>query len=166
LYVKSVLEKALHAARQRQNLDAIRLWHQQHSSQPQSICIRLGCDVNRQLALSQANDTLTVKRMEEALERRTGEQSSDGVTDETVLQAKSMSDLALKPKLGSVGTTLETSAKRNLDIYLGKGNREPPFGRVPKQAKLEVVDFQAGMQFVLAGNRFQKAGTHSSSFFF
>jgi hypothetical protein len=70
LYLKSVLEKALHAARQRQGLDAIRLWHTQHSSQPPAIGLRLGCDVNRQLALARANDTLAVKRMEEALERR------------------------------------------------------------------------------------------------
>jgi hypothetical protein len=42
LYLKSVLEKALHAARQRQNLDALRLWHMQHSSQPSAIGIRLG----------------------------------------------------------------------------------------------------------------------------
>jgi hypothetical protein len=176
LYLKSVLEKALHAARQRQNLDALRLWHVQHSSQPSAIGIRLGCDVNRQLALAQANDTLTVKRMEEALERRSrpatgsggepnGISDDDGVTDEVFLNATSMADLALRPKLGSIIPTLETSAKRNMDVYLN-GSREPPFGRVPKVARIELVDFQAGMQFVLPGNRHQKAGTHSSSFFF
>jgi hypothetical protein len=170
------LEKALHAARQRQGLDAIRLWHMQHSSQPPAIGLRLGCDVNRQLALARANETLAVKRMEEALERlrrpaaaSSGEPNSssgdDGVTDEIFLNAASMADLALQPKLGNIGTTLETSAKRNMDAYL-TGSREPPFGRVPKVARIELVDFQTGMQFVLPGNRYQKAGTHSSSFFF
>lgn len=165
LYLKSVLEKALYAARQRQNLDAIRLWHQQHSSQPPEISLRLGCDVNRQLALAQANDTLAVKRMEAALERRQDSESTDEVTDETMMTATSMSDLALKPKLSSAQTDLEASAKRKLDLFRGQGSREPPFGRVPKEAKIEIEDFQTGMQFV-EPNRFQKAGTYSSSFFF
>lgn len=77
-----------------------------------------------------------------------------------------MSDLALRPKLGKTVVQAEIEGKRNFEIYGGKDSREPPLGRVPKFAKLEVVDFQNGMNFVRPGRRRHQAATVSSSFFF
>lgn len=169
IYLRSVLEKALHCARQRQNLDGIRLWHQQFApsaSAKPALSIRLGCDVDRQVAQAAGNAAMTCKRMEEALERQSDVPSSDrALNDDTLVRASSMSDLALRPKMGKAVAEAEVEGKRNFDIYGGKESEEPPFGRVPKLAKLEVIDFQTGMSFARPGGHHQ-ASTLSSSFFF
>lgn len=150
-YLKGILKNALHSARSRQNFDGTRIWYQQRmaarssSGEKPEFGIRLGCDVNRQLALSQANAAMTSKRMEEALSRRKHQPTE--IKDETLDAATSMSDLATMPKVESAVATLESVGKRNLDIYGGKDSAEPPFGRVAKTPRLEVADFVAGMQF-------------------
>jgi len=67
IYIKDILSKALECARQRENLDGIRLWHMQHQrnseDEPPPMGLRLGCDVSRQIALAEENAALTVKRM-------------------------------------------------------------------------------------------------------
>jgi hypothetical protein len=169
IYIRSVLEKALHCARQRQNLDGIRLWHQQYTSQTAekpALSLRLGCDVERQVAQSIGNAAMTCKRMEEALERQSDiPEASRAISDDSLKTASSMSELALLPKLGRAITDAEVEGKRSFDIYNGRNAHEPPFGRVPKMAKLEVVDFQTGMNFVRPGRR-HHASTLSSSFFY
>lgn len=174
LYLKSVLEKALHCARQRQNLDGVRLWHQQvmpnsvpdstsasagasshnssssSSSPPQPpLSLRLGCDVSRQLARVAGNSALICKRMEEALERQEGVPARDRLlTTATMSHAQSMSDLALRPLLAKGVHDADLESKRRFEVLGGKETlSEPLLGRVPKKAKLEVVDFQLGMRF-------------------
>jgi len=166
IYLKSVLEKALHCSRQRQNLDGIRLWHQQlvPGSKPH-LSVRLGCDVSRQIAQAAGNAAMTSKRMEEALERQTAVASKERVLDEdTLSKATSMSELALRPKLAKGAEDADYEAKRSFETFGGKEASEPPLGRVPKKARLEVVDFQLGMNFVKPGR--QRAGTMSASFSF
>jgi hypothetical protein len=169
IYLKSVLEKALYCARQRQNLDGIRLWHQQFApgaSEKPALSLRLGCDVDRQVAQAAGNAAMTCKRMEEALERQSDVPTRYRVlNEETLASATSMSDLALRPKLGKAVAEADGEGKRSFEIYGGKESGEPPFGRVPKIAKLEVVDFQTGMNFTQRGRRHQ-ASTLSSSFFY
>jgi hypothetical protein len=169
IYIRSVLEKALHCARQRQNLDGIRLWHQQytaHTAEKPALSLRLGCDVERQVAQSIGNAAMTCKRMEEALERQSDiPEAYRAITDDSLKTASSMYELALLPKLGRAITDAEVEGKRNFDLYNGRNAHEPPFGRVPKMAKIEVVDFQTGMNFVRPGRR-HHASTLSSSFFY
>jgi hypothetical protein len=166
IYLKSVLEKALFCARQRQNIDGIRLWHQQSvpGAKP-PLSLRLGCDVSRQAAQAAGNAAMTCKRMEEALGRQSDVPAGDRVLNEkTMSNAKSMSDLALRPLLARGADSADYQAKRSFEVYGGKGSSDPPLGRVPKQAKLEVVDFQMGMN--LAGSGRHRAGPLSSSFTF
>lgn len=169
IYIKDVLEKALHCARQRQNLDGVRLWQQQLAggSNKPALSLRLGCDVNRQIALAQGNAAMTCKRMEEALRRETKIPDKEReISQETLSKATSMADLAIRPKLGKAIEEAEAHGKRSFDVFGGKDSQDPPFGRVPKQAKLEVVDFQTGMKFSSNTRRRQRASTMSSSFFF
>ena len=166
IYLKSVLEKALHCARQRQNVDGIRLWHQQlvPGSKP-PLSLRLGCDVTRQISQALGNAAMTCKRMEEALSRQSGMPADYGaLNEETLSNAQSMSDLALRPKLAKGAENADFEAKRSFEVYGGKHSLEPPLGRVPKQAKLEVVDFQMGMNLAIPGRH--RASTAASSFFF
>ena len=172
IYIKSVLEKALHCARQRQNLDGSRLWYQQFTKPGEAkpaLSLRLGCDVERQLALVAGNAAMTCKRMEEARERQSNVPKRDVVfSHATLSQATSMSDLALRPKLGHAMQDADLTGKRYFEIYGGKNTKnEPPLGRLAKVAKLEVVDFQTGMAFSPSkrGRRHQ-AATTSSSFSF
>jgi hypothetical protein len=172
IYLKSVLEKALHCARQRQNLDGTRLWYQQYTKPGEAkpaLSLRLGCDLERQLAQVAGNAAMTCKRMEEARERQSNIPMRDIVfSNETLSQATSMSDLALRPKLGHAVQDADAAGKRHFEVYGGKHARtEPPLGRVAKMAKLEVVDFQTGMAFAPSkrGRRHQ-AATTSSSFLF
>jgi len=174
LYIKSILEKAVYCGRQRLNLDGIRLWHQQLTPTPTdespkpALGLCLGCDVTRQVARAAGNAALASKRMEEALERQVGvPPHARIINEETLTGASSLSELALRPKLAEGAHRADLEAQRNFEIYGGKDAREPPLGRVPKRAKLEVVDFQLGMQ--LAGRtskRRRRAFTQSSSFAF
>jgi hypothetical protein len=169
IYLKAVLEKALHCARQRQNLDGSRLWYEQYTKPGESkpaLSLRLGCDVQRQMAQVAGNAAMTCKRMEEARVRQSNIPTRDVVfSSETLSQATSMSDLALRPKLGHAVEDADVAGKRHFEIYGGKNSRnEPPLGRVAKMAKLEVVDFQTGMAFAPSkrGRRHQAATTASS----
>jgi len=180
LYLKSVLEKALHCARQRQNVDGIRLWHQQYtptfpssssSSSPQHhrpppLSLRLGCDVQRQVAQAAGNAAATCQRMEEALERQATRVSERDrvLNQETLAAVGSMAEASLRPKLAQAVPAADQEAKRNFDVHGGRDAENPPFGRLPKKAKLEVIDFQKGMGFVRPGRRRLRAATYSSSF--
>lgn len=169
-YLKGILAKALVCARQRQNLDGIRLWHQQHkteeNSTPPALSLRLGCDVPRQAARAAANAAMTCKRMEQALERQHVPTTNRTLNDETLLQATSMTDLALRPQLSKGVETADYTAKRSLETYGGKeaSSSEPPLGRVPKQAKLEVADFVMGSNFTSRIRH--RAGPASATMFF
>jgi hypothetical protein len=175
VYLKGILEKAIQCARQRQNLDGIRLWHQQYAAlstgkessssgkdkskdknadkrKKPPLSLRLGCDVSRQVSQSQGNAAMTVKRMEEALERQTGVPSRARVLmDETLLEATSMGDLAWRPLLKEGAQKAEYDAKRCYEIYGGKEAKEPPLGRVPKKARLAVEDFVMGSKLTTDG---------------
>jgi hypothetical protein len=106
--------------------------------------------------------------MEEALEREEGVASRDRIlSDATLLRASSMSEIALRPKLANGPGAADREAKRQLEIYGGKhALDETPLGRVPKQARLEVSDFQLGMQLVPGHSRRHRATTFSASFAF
>ena len=170
IYLKTVLEKGVHSARQRQNLDGVRLWHQQHSSsagtEKPALYLQLGCDVTRQLAQAAGSAAMTNKRMEEALERQSGVPSpARDLKDETLHEATSMGDLALKPILAKGVENAEHQGKRCFEIFGGKDELEPPFGRVPKQAKLEVVDLLMGSNISESVGR-HRAETASTSIYF
>lgn len=145
IYIKQVLEKALQCARQRENLEGIRLWHMQHSSSKPPIGLRLGCDVSRQVALAAGNAARTVQRMEEALQRNPAEKR-DLSDPEVLSEATSMNDLACRPKLATGAESASYQAKRCFEISGGKDATSPPFGRVPKQAKIMAHDFDTGFE--------------------
>ena len=66
--------------------------------EPPPLSLRLGCDVPRQVARTEANAALTCKRMEEALERQNDLPARKRVLDdETLEEATSMSEIALRP---------------------------------------------------------------------
>ena len=169
IYLKGVLQKAVQCARQRQNLDGIRLWHQQYvfnkgtsggstsalskdtknkstdKANKPPLALRLGCDVSRQAAQAQGNAALTVKRMEEALDRQTGiPMRVRELNAETMLEATSMADLSWRPLLKEGAEKADYQAKRSFEVYGGKEAKDPPLGRVPKKAKLLVEDFVMG----------------------
>lgn len=168
MYLTTVLEKALHCARQRQNLDGIRLWHEQcvaaktteddNKDDKPPLSLRLGCDVSRQFAQMSGNAAMTVQRMEDALERQTGYQSKD------VEAAADMGDLSVRlPEISKVDAA-EYDGKRSFEIFGGKEAHEPPLGRVPKLAKLKVGDFALAQH--LAPRRHRAAVVSSMSFSF
>lgn len=168
IYLKAVVMKALHCARQRQNLDGIRLWHQQFTTDVNkpNLSLMLGCDVERQIAQSEGNAAMICRRMEEANKRQSNFPARERtLNDFTLTQAVSMSDLSLRPSLEKAEKTAELEGKRRFEIYGGKLHEEPPLGRLAKVAKLEVVDFQNGMTLSRRGRRHQ-AATFTSSFFF
>lgn len=196
IYLRSILEKAIYCARQRQNVDGIRLWHTQVMSAVNSnsnsssgssknssrdkdrddngsknekppLTLRLGCDVSRQVARTAANAALINQRMEEALERQTDVPSRKRtLDDETLEHATSMSEIALLPRMGRAVDHAEVEAARANEIAGGKlATTEPPLGRVPKQAKLEVIDFQNGMQLAMRPGR-HRASVVSGAFSF
>jgi hypothetical protein len=183
LYIKSVLEKAVFCGRQRLQLDGIRIWYenaryandvkdQGGGDDPQRpappLGLVLGCDVTRQVARAAGNAALTCKRMEEALARQEGLASRDRVlSGDTLATASSMSEIALRPRLANGAGAAELEAKRQFEIYGGKhALDESPLGRVPKKARLEVSDFQLGMQLGVGHSRRQRASTLSASFTF
>eukprot|EP00546_Thalassionema_frauenfeldii_P013348 CAMPEP_0178909154 /NCGR_PEP_ID=MMETSP0786-20121207/8336_1 /TAXON_ID=186022 /ORGANISM="Thalassionema frauenfeldii, Strain CCMP 1798" /LENGTH=632 /DNA_ID=CAMNT_0020581167 /DNA_START=121 /DNA_END=2019 /DNA_ORIENTATION=+ len=155
IYIKDIFSKALECARQRENLQGIRLWHMQHSTKTDGnnesppMGLRLGCDVSRQVALAEGNAALTVKRMEEALKRRKRNGTAEDVED-YMSNATSMGDLACFPKLASSVEKADYHAKRCFEVSGGKDSSSPPLGRVPKQAKIMAEDFEMGME--LCGN--------------
>jgi hypothetical protein len=192
IYLRGVLEKAVQCARQRQNLDGIRLWHQQYASiakkepigkgkdkddtttagdrksddkakqRKPPLSLRLGCDITRQVSQAQGNAAMTVKRMEEALERQPGVPKRARVlNDETLLEATSMGDLAWRPLLKEGAKNADYQAKRSFEVYGGKESKHPPLGRVPKKAKLVVDDLIMGSKLTLEGP-YHKASTASS----
>eukprot|EP00978_Attheya_sp_CCMP212_P018096 scaffold49115_cov43-Attheya_sp.AAC.1 len=156
VYLRQVLESAISAARQRQNIDGIRLWHQQHTgatrdssssskeTTPENktkppLWLRLGCNVQRQAALREGNAAKVYQRMEEALQRSGKPKSLKLET--TWINSSSMSDLAKCPKLSEAAVQkADYDAKRSFETYGGKGSAAPPFGRVPKVAKLTTKD--------------------------
>ena len=152
-YLRDILKRAVHCARQRQNIDGVRLWHQQHVSAAQGkenpLSLRLGCDVSRQVAQVQGNSVLTCKRMEEALERKSGVPASARVLDNSTLEeATSMGDLSLRPHLARGPASAELQAQREFEEYGGKHASEPPLGRVPKKAKVETIDLVHGQSLL------------------
>jgi len=196
IYLKGILERAIQCARQRQNLDGIRLWHQQHTNKNKNttdtktttttttgengngeeakkkepekppLSLRLGCDVPRQQAQAAGNAAMTVKRMEQALERQSGVPTRARVLQgETLEEATSMADLALRPQLAKGAETADYHAKRRFEIYGGKDATEPPLGRVPKKAKLEVIDFLMGSQVSEPIGHHQASNAAASIFF-
>ena len=111
------------------------------------------CVINRKgsfLLIESVEVNLAVcKRMEEALERQTHVSSRDRVLDQTTLaNASSMADLSLRPALAKAVETADVTGKRSFEVYGGKDADQPPFGRVPKQAKLQLVDFTNGMELI------------------
>jgi len=154
IFLKEAIEKAIGKARLRQNLDGVRLWHTLHShhadpsstngKQPPAL-IRLGCDVRRQVALADGNAVKIYQRMEEAIGRDNDTVHFEAEDPEKmVLEATSMADLSRKPPLKSAVSDADTEAKRRFEVFAGKDIQEPPFGRVPKKAKVLLSDLPVG----------------------
>mmetsp|Transcript_15379 Transcript_15379/g.35203 ORF Transcript_15379/g.35203 Transcript_15379/m.35203 type:complete len:882 (+) Transcript_15379:57-2702(+) len=168
IFLRDILKKAVHCARQRQNVDGIRLWHQQMTHKPtlnrssstsnnngdnsnsnnnkKPLSLRLGCDVRRQVAQAQGNAAMTVKRLEEALERQDIPKASRTLNQETMSQMTSMADAASRPRLNRAVEAAELDSKRSFAVYGGMNATDPPLGRLAKKAKIQVTDFQTGMK--------------------
>jgi len=156
LFLKSTIEKAIGQARLRKNIDGVRLWHTLHArsvnstdaDKPPPALIRLGCDVRRQIALSEGNAAKTYQRMEEAISRQNDSHystnSANDNPDKMLLEATSMSDLSKKPPLKSASQVADIDAKRKYAVFGGIDSQEPPFGRVPKKAKVILQDIVVG----------------------
>jgi hypothetical protein len=144
-YLRTILQGAMHAASQRLNIDGIRLWHTQHQAadkgaKQESIpfSLRLGCDVQRQVALVQGNAAKTCQRMEEALSRSS--ESKGDIDYDVLCNTSSMMELSKIPVISTAAAKAEECAKRSFEIYGGKSSGDPPFGRVPKKAKITLKD--------------------------
>eukprot|EP00980_Cylindrotheca_fusiformis_P000663 scaffold160_cov136-Cylindrotheca_fusiformis.AAC.10 len=168
-YIKGILEKAVHCSRQRQNVDGIRLWHQQHEASEESkpaLALRLGCDVTRQVAQAHGNAAMTCKRMEEALERQSDVPARSRILQgESLEEATSMADLALRPQLAKGVETADYQAKRLFETFGGKHSSEPPLGRVPKKAKVESIDLVNGTNLTDTIGRHRAVTTSVSAFY-
>lgn len=168
-YLKGILQKAVRCARQRQNVDGIRLWHQQHAASEKNqpaLSLRLGCDVSRQVAQAHGNAAMTCKRMEEALERQGGVPARSRILKgETLEEATSMADLSLRPELGKGVENADHQAKKLFETHGGKHSSEPPLGRVPKKAKIESVDLINGSNLTDTVGRHRAVTTSVSAFY-
>ena len=144
LFTKRILEKAVTFSRKKQNLDAIRLWHLHHLGIPNHnkppLGLQLGCDVQRQHALADAEAGNACYRMEQALSRRAiGIVDTEDLDSEDVIsKATNLSDLARRVKLPNGANDAEVFTKKRLQQYDGRSDMitEPPFGRVPKRCKV------------------------------
>jgi len=147
IFLKSLLQGAVSAARRRQNLDGIRLWHMQHAKTKPPLSLRLGCDVHRQAALVDGNSAKVCHRMELALSRAKIPRRITRLDDPEVLYwATTMSDLSKRPKLEGAAEEADLEAKRKFEIFGGRASGAPPFGRVPKKSKLEIGDLMYCVQ--------------------
>ena len=147
IYIKSLLKGAISSARQRNNLDASRLWYAQYGPETYPLTLRIGCDVKRQIALSSGNAAKTCQRLEEALTRSSSSnyEYTEEEDDKMLYLTTSMYDLSKYPtKRSNAANEAEQDAKRSFEVYGGKHSREPPFGRVPaKKCKVLVNDFKS-----------------------
>jgi len=150
MYLKEAIETAVGKARHRQNLDGVRLWHTLHShhadpnstsGKPPPALIRLGCDVRRQIALADGNAVKTYQRMEEAIGRNNDTFHFEAEDPKKmILEATSMADLSRQPPLKTAVSDADSEAKRRFEVFAGKDIQEPPFGRVPRKAKVILTD--------------------------
>lgn len=154
-FLKSTIEGAMCKARLRQNLDGVRLWHtlQAHRSASTSIenndtppplpppaLIRLGCDVRRQIALSEGNAAKIYQRMEEAISRQNDTHRSNDDDEQMLLESTSMADFSKKQPLKYAVQMADADAKRKFEVFGGIDSMDPPLGRVPKVAKVTLQD--------------------------
>ena len=90
------------------------------------------------------NAALAVKRLEEALDRQTHVPESyrtlKAINDGA---ATSMEQVSLWPKLKNATEDAEKDAAKHGQVYAGKHALEPPLGRMPKRARISVLDLQA-----------------------
>ena len=179
-FLKSAIENAIGQARLRQNLDGVRLWHTLHAQsvasgaattggkdagngdKPPPALIRLGCDVDRQIALAEGNAAKTYQRMEEAISRQNDTYRADASqdTDAMLLESTSMGDLSTRPPLKAAAQTADLDAKRKFEVFSGSESQEPPLGRVPKQARVTLEDIVVGE----LGNRTSMIGARKQRF--
>jgi len=160
-FLKSAIEGAIGKARLRLNLDGVRLWHtlQTHAAAahnnsgtdvdqpPPPASIRLGCDVRRQVALSQGNAAKVYQRMEEAISRRNKDhppRHDPNDIEQMILDSTSMGDLSKKPLLKHAAEMADVDAKRKFAVFSGADSADPPFGRVPKKVVVTGKDLDAG----------------------
>jgi hypothetical protein len=176
-FLKSAIEGAVGKARLRLNLDGVRLWHtlQAHAAarnkvgddvdrpEPPPASIRLGCDVRRQIALSQGNAAKVYQRMEEAISRRNQDRPPSYDPNDVgrmILESTSMGDLSKKPLLKHAAETADVDAKRKFSVFCGIDSADPPFGRVPKKVVVTVQDIEVGAM----GNRMMTIGSRRKRF--
>ena len=106
---------------------------------------------------------MTVKRMEEALERQIGiPVRARDLRQDTLEEAADMGDLSWRPLLKQGSENADYHGKRSFEIYGGKESREPPLGRVPKKAKLCAEDFAMASALPVDGPYYKKTYTASS----
>ena len=175
--LKSAIEGAIGKARLRLNLDGVRLWHTlqihaaaAHSTNgndvdrpPPPASIRLGCDVRRQVALSQGNAAKVYQRMEEAISRRNEDHPpryDPNDIEQMIFDSTSMGDLSKKPLLKHAAEKADVDAKRKFAVFSGADSADPPFGRVPKKVVVTGQDLDVGT----LGNRMMTIGSRRNRF--
>lgn len=175
--LKSAIEGAIGKARLRLNLDGVRLWHtlQTHAAAahstngndvdrpPPPASIRLGCDVRRQVALSQGNAAKVYQRMEEAISRRNEDHPpryDPNDIEQMIFDSTSMGDLSKKPLLKHAAEKADVDAKRKFAVFSGADSANPPFGRVPKKVVVTGQDLDVGT----LGNRMMTISSRRNRF--
>lgn len=115
----------------------------------EQLTLRLGCDVQRQMSLVDANCCKIYQRLEEAIQRtkekRNGKNNKRKQPfSEIFYNSKSMSELSLQPSFVSSKVIDECNvhAKHSYDVYAGCETTNFPLGRVPKECTLVVDDFR------------------------
>jgi hypothetical protein len=134
----------------------------EHLSPPAAL-IRLGCDVRRQVALSQGNAAKVYQRMEEAITRRIEDyppRYNPNDIDQMWSESTSMGDLSTKPYLKNAASTADADAKRKFEVFCGADATDPPFGRVPTEVKVILQDIDVGIE----GNRMMTIGARQKRF--
>jgi hypothetical protein len=130
---------------------------------PPAALIRLGCDVRRQVALSQGNAAKVYQRMEEAITRRIEDyppRYNPNDIDQMWSESTSMGDLSTKPYLKNAASTADADAKRKFEVFCGADATDPPFGRVPTEVKVILQDIDVGIE----GNRMMTIGARQKRF--
>ena len=130
---------------------------------PPAALIRLGCDVRRQVALSQGNAAKVYQRMEEAITRRIEDyppRYNPNDIDQMWSQSTSMGELSTKPYLKNAASTADADAKRKFAVFCGADATDPPFGRVPMEVKVILQDIDVGTE----GNRMMTIGARQKRF--
>jgi len=143
IYIRRILEEAVSSARERGNLDLMRIWHLQYGPKRPPLALQLGCDITRQIKLATGNVATTVQKMEEALLNSPASHiQSSALEHDVISHSTCMEELSIRLHDDKAIFNARSCAKRNYEFYGGKesGSGDHPFGPIPKKNKVTVRD--------------------------